>query len=918
MQNSSITQDDAIATADRAQRLASDPQASVFVSASAGSGKTKLLIDRLLRLMLPIEVEDEGKTIILEGTHPRRILCLTYTKAAAAEMASRLQSRLGKWVTLSDEALGQELDALAVPNTEKTRASARGLFIKVLDLPGGLRIETIHAFCQSLLRRFPLEAALDPHFSLIEETEGRLLLNQAFESEIAAHPEKAVSLAGQVSLETMLKILGKFIEKSEDFSALMKRWSQFPHEGELAYRELLNLQDLTLETLEEQDRFSPFEKELIAQFELADSALTAKGRDLSQPLLDWLRQPPAQRQAFSLDSVFMTKEQKPKKMNLLVCKAARELAPELLSLLEQEAKRRYEIFQAKKAFELITLNKDLLALSLPLFARFQTEKNRRGSVDYGDLITRTRMLLRDPGAAWVLYKLDGGIEHLLLDEVQDTSGLQWEIAGALTSEFFSGEGAHEALVRPRTIFAVGDFKQSIYSFQGAEPEQFHKWRKEFALRVKRANLLWREPELNVSFRSVTPVLTFVDEVFASEIAAKGLVEEGSHAPARHISARPGQGGRVELWPLVPLNEADDDNDDSPWRAPLHNQMQQTAMQQFVESLAQWIRDKIGTIPQPGKTPLKASDILILVSKRSAFIPALIRALKTRSVPVASFLRAKVTEQLAVRDLLTLCATLLLPQDDLSLSSVLTSPFGGVSDSSLMDLITNNKKRILLGKKGRPLWDVLRDRHQERPEWQDIWERLSALYRRVDFDSPFELLMQALGPLGGRSRIFARLGPEASESIDELLSMALTYESEYAPSLQGFLQWVEESAIETRREAETVSDEVRIMTVHGAKGLQARMVILPDTTSSPREEADLLWPHYSGQSYPFWVPRAPMATDSINEMRSQLKKRAEDESHRLLYVALTRASDMLIICGWEKKRAPKKALGIIYAKRLLKG
>ncbi|MDF7673575.1 double-strand break repair helicase AddA [Acetobacteraceae bacterium ESL0709] len=899
----SYTKSEAIERADQAQRQASDPLASVFVSASAGSGKTKLLIDRLLRLMLPLSLQRDGKSCVVPGVHPGRILCLTYTKAAAAEMAGRLQARLGQWVSLPDKELGQQLEALGVPNTPETRKEARGLFIKVLDLPGGLRIETIHAFCQSLLRRFPLEAALDPHFSLIEETDGRLMLRHSFESEVAASPDKAVVLAEQVSLDHMAKLLGDLLTKPDVLSILSREFDVKPGLCEEVYKALLAIEGKSLEWLKEEDRSSPLEAELRQQLAQAYPALKIKGLEVANPLLEWLRTPENERVPFCLESVFLTKKNESRKMTAVVCKEAQPLAPDLISLLEREGERRYQLFQLRKAFDLVRFNQAFLTLGLSVFRRFQSAKSQRGSVDYNDLITCTRMLLRDPGAAWVLYKLDGGIDHLLLDEVQDTSGLQWEIAGALTEDFFAEENGQSETGRPRTIFAVGDFKQSIYSFQGAEPEQFHGWRKEFARRVQQAGLLWREPELNVSFRSVPPVLSFVDHVFASEEASRGLVEEGKDRPEPHISARPGQGGRVELWPLVPA-EGNSNSEESPWQVPRYNQKHQSAMQRLAESLAQWISGQIGRPLQPGQRPLKAGDILILVPKRSDFMPALIRALKTRSVPVASFLRARVTEQLAVRDLLTLCATLLLPQDDLSLACVLTSPFGNMSDQSLMELAIDNGVQPLLGSKGRPLWDVLRDRHCERPEWRAVWERLSALYRRVDFDSPYVLLMQALGPLGGRPRILARLGPEASDAIDELLTMALNYEKEHVPSLQGFLHWVEESALDTRREAETASDEVRIMTVHGAKGLQSRLVILPDTTALPGEEDNLLWVEQYQSFLPLWVPRSDCAPDSVKSLRAKARERSQAENHRLLYVALTRASDWLVICGWERKKEQK--------------
>lgn len=900
-------QRETIARADKSQREASDPRASVFVSASAGSGKTKLLIDRLLRLMLPLEdITAEGEHVLVEGSDPARILCLTYTKAAAAEMANRLQDRLGRWVSLEPEQLGYELRALDVPDTEKTRARARSLFLKVLDLPGGLRVETIHAFCQSLLRRFPLEAALDPHFSLMEETDSVLALRQALEQELSNHPEHADHLAGVAAFQDVVDRVAGFNEKIARFQPLLALWKQHPQRVVAAYRRLLHAGDGTHESVYREAVCLPEEEALRDGLKAAWPKMSDAGRKKGQQLLDWLAQVPEERSHAVLLTVLLTDEGKPRKMNTIVKKDAQVLAPSLTERLEQEAERQVVFRDVLRAQTLLMVNQALLGLSVPVLSRFQKDKSQRGLVDYNDLIAHTRDLLRDPGSAWVMYKLDGGIDHLLLDEVQDTSALQWEIAGALTSDFFTGEGRHGEQPRPRTIFAVGDFKQSIYSFQGAEPEQFHKWRREFSRRVTAAGLVWREPTLKVSFRSVAPVLQLVDRVFADDSAAYGLREEGTTQLEEHETARPGQGGRVELWPLVPAkddaNDSLEEGEESPWRAPHRNTDKRSAPQRLAETLAEWISAQIGRSPQPGKPPLRAGDVLVLVPKRSSFLRSLIRALKVRHVPVASFIRSGLTEQVAVRDLMTLCAALLLPQDDLSVASVLTSPLGGVSDDSLMDLATANRTQASLKAGRTTLWNVLRERHGERDEWRRAWENLSALYRRVDYETPYRLLVQALGPQGGRARLLARLGPEAAEPVDELLSAALNYEMQHAPSLQGFLHWLEASETTSRREPESDVDAVRIMTVHGSKGLQARLVVLPDTTSTSERDRDVLWSDEDGIEMPIWVPRKKeMATKRTEQMASDASERLRAEKNRLLYVALTRASDMLVVCGWEPAR-----------------
>lgn len=896
---------DVIAEADRTQLAASDPMASVFVSASAGSGKTKLLIDRLLRLMLPLEVEaDDGSIVLAEGANPSRILCLTYTKAAAAEMANRLQSRLGEWVSLPDERLGRELEKLRVPNTDETRRAARALFLKVLDLPGGLRIETIHAFCQSLLRRFPLEASVDPHFTLMEDTDTTLALREAMEDELAKAPKIVAEVAGTIGIDRFFQRIRALNMEESRVRPLLDRWQILPDAVLSAYRGALKAGQEAASDLEGLVCKPPEEERLRSELQALQPLATDSALKLVTPMLDWLASSIEHRDPALWMGSFIVKGGTLRKINGFANAVARKALPHLEYLMAREGQRLLDLTESIKRAVLLSLNRALLSLAAPMLSNFREGKAARGLVDYNDLIQETRNLLEDPGAAWVLYKLDGGIDHLLLDEVQDNSGLQWEIAGALTSEFFSGEGAWEQGPRPRTVFAVGDYKQSIYGFQGADPEQFHSWRAEFARRVQNAGLPWRDPDLNVSFRSVTPVLSFVDAVFSQPNAAHGLLEQGQETLLPHVSARPGQGGRVELWPLVPVLEGEDDDEGlTPWQAPKANTGQRSAPQRLAETLGGWIEQQIGRSPQPGQAPLKAGDVLILVPRRSSFLRSLIRALKSRNVPVATLVRVGLTQQVAVRDLMTLCAALLLPQDDLTLAAVLTSPLGGLSDDSLMALATKDGRAHALGPKGQPLWTVLRERHRERAEWQAAWTMLSALYARVDYATPYRLLAEALGPHGGRTRLLRRLGPEAAEPVDELLTAALRYEGLHPPSLQGFLHWLEASEITSKREAESETGAVRVMTVHGSKGLQARLVVMPDTLSRAPASGDFLWEEAAGLELPIWVPKKDAGTDVTTALSARDAEKARAENNRLLYVALTRASDWLVICGASTKRQP---------------
>ncbi len=865
--------------ANRVQLAASDPGVSAFVAASAGSGKTKLLTDRLLRLML-------------SGARLDRIQCLTFTKAAAAEMEVRLQRTLGQWVTLSDEALAAELRRLDIEPAEPALAAARALFAQVLDLAGGMRIGTIHAFSQSLLRRFPLEAEISPHFQLVDERDAEDTLIEAREDMLSTAPDSGL----QAALETLagLATANGFGDQVKTLQADRERLDRALTLGDdliAAQRRVLGV------TTDDEAAVVAQAVQWVAEPQLRDALrrISEKGSPgvsgKAREMLDWLAQTPQQRTAHwdTWRLAFLLEDGTVRGRTALVNKKLADAEPALLDALLCEAERIQAVEDACRAIRVAAVSAALVRLAAPVVQGYASRKADGGLLDYEDLIGRTCRLLVDPGAAWVLYKLDGGLDHLLLDEVQDTSPRQWDIAHALTGEFFTGAGARE--VR-RTVFAVGDPKQSIYSFQGADMAEFERSRGLLADRVRNAGHTWRDQGLDVSFRSAAPVLQLVDAVFADPLAAAGVVEPGQ--TLRHYADRAGHAGRVELWPLTPVPANDPP---LPWTVPTQNQGMTSAPQHLADTLADWIRDQTGggVMLESRGRPLRPGDVMVLVRRRNAFARALVRALKVRGVPVAGLDRLVLTEQPAVQDLMALCDALLLPRDDLTVACVLTSPLGGLNDDDLMALAIDRHGS---------LWDELVARADENPAWRRAVDFISPLLARVDFATPYALLVEALGPLGGRAKLFARLGAEAAEPIDELLNAALTYGRMHPPSLQGFLHWLRRSGAEVKREAEAAGDLVRVMTVHGAKGLQAPLVILPDTTSLPPEGGSLLWADdpATGIAVPLWSPRREFRCKAVDTLRAASRRLVEEEHNRLLYVALTRAEDRLLICGHETRRA----------------
>ncbi len=895
------------------QRIASNPDFSVFVSASAGSGKTKLLVDRLLRLMMPWK-DKKGK--IHPGTPPHKIQCLTYSKSAATEMAIRLQKKLSEWIGYTDKELDRALKDLQIKPCQAIRKAARSLFANILDLPGGMRIETNHAFCQSILQRFPLEAHIIPQFKIIEEGDNLLMFRRAFN-------EKIDDIA-----EHDIQILSPLINNN-NFFELLQELQQSQH----YLQPVLNLVN--------QKQFVPYlqkcwgltyknkedylsyicknwfdEKSLRICLEQYRSIKRKMTKTTVNTLLFWLNLSTEQR----IDQLGLLKESllrsDGKKRKLSVDKGDDD---QILILLDRQADYILQVSETLNQYDVCQFTEALLNVFILIWQHYQEIKRSQGVLHYSDLINYTLHLLDDSGAAWVLFKLDGGLEHILLDEVQDNSVEQWSIADNLSSEFFAGKESWHSISHPRTIFAVGDYKQSIYSFQGAKPEAFFNFRTKIAEKVKNAGELWADPQLRVSFRSSQIILDFVDKVFSSENGLSGVWDNlSNHQFQIHRSARLDAPGRVDIWPLSTMDEIKEEDLETLWTPLKENQHYSTPDFLLAECLASWIKKQIGRLPSYGGQPIKAGDILILIRKRSNFSRALIRALKIKNIPLVNLVKTQLLDQIVVQDLLVLCEVLLLPQDDLTLACVLKSPLGGLSEESLMELSSSRSK-------GQTLWNALFIRHLEKDDWQKAWSMLSRLFARVDYISPYALFVEILGEYRGRAKFLARLGEEALEAIDELLSQALHYEENHIPSLQGFLYWLKQSERTIKNEAEADLDMVRIMTVHGAKGLQGRLVILPDTMNPSSQQGGfqsdrvLVWKEDSQNNIkiPLYIPNKNYQIKESQYYIRAKKELDEEESNRLLYVALTRASEWLLICGWDEAKSKKKVGKLIDDEKLRK-
>jgi ATP-dependent helicase/nuclease subunit A len=863
--------------ADRAQRQALDPSASVWVSASAGTGKTKVLTDRLLTLMLA-------------GSEPSRILCLTFTRAAAAEMANRVNQRLASWTTMDRGMLAQELANLTGRHPgEEEIAHARQLFARVLDTPGGAKIQTIHAFCQSLLGRFPLEAEVPPEFTVLDERSAAEALSDAAAGMIAdARAGRRPALATALGIVARYLVEERFAELMGALARERGKLDAALAAGEAALLARLaaaidvpagaTVDDLAAAFCAAGDLAAL----RAACATLADGSKTDRQR--GGAVSTWCENP-AGREAMIPEylAAFLTQQGDIRKQ-LFTKEVAKKSAIDLACILGTEAERAKRFLEQKNGVVLLEATGAIVRLGEALIAAYQARKRLHAQLDYDDLVLKALDLLRRDGIApWVLFKLDGGLDHILIDEAQDTNPEQWQIVAILAAEFFAGE---DPLGRVRTVFAVGDAKQSIYSFQRADPRAFVEMRAHFEARVTEAQRHWRIVPLDISFRAAEPLLRAVDAAFANATAADGVALDG--AAIRHIAARVGQAGRVELWPPCPASAEVEEDDDTGRRVVESRTRLARAIAATIDG---WL--KTGERLVARERPVRAGDIMVLVRRRNEFVGDLLRALKERNVPVAGADRMKLAEQLAVQDLIALGQFLLLPEDDLTLAAVLKGPLFGISEEQLFALAYDRGDQHL--------WTRLQRRAGDDLLLAGAVAMLRELLRRADFAPPYELYADILGARGGRRAMLERLGPDAEDPIEEFLALALSYEREHVPSLQGFLHWLVAGEIEVKRDfAERQRDEVRIMTVHGAKGLEAPIVFLPDTMQLPDPQIAMLWTEE--EALPLWRPRKEFATGRYAAERQRLRRRELQEYRRLLYVALTRAQDRLYVCGWETRDA----------------
>ncbi|MFP4362184.1 MAG: double-strand break repair helicase AddA, partial [Alphaproteobacteria bacterium] len=879
------------------QRRAAEPSRSVWVDANAGTGKTRVLTDRVLRLLLA-------------GAPPASILCLTFTKAAAGEMAGRVVAKLAHWATIDDDALAAELDALADrPVDRRLRERARGLHDAVLALPNGLAIMTVHSLAQQLLRRFPLEAGVPASFEVIDDRTRGELLDQAREQVLAAAVADR-ALADDLALLAAHAADATLLAAVDAVVAERRRW--------LEARDGLGGLDAVLATLAAALDVDPtatavdilagaevgFDRTALEAAATSLAAASQKNRrEAAAAIRAWLDAEPSARTALlpryrAAIATFDEKAEPPhwRPNGKLVTEKLHRDAPEAAAAIEAEVARLERLAARERAQRTYRRTAALLRTADRVLDAFERLKAQAAVLDFDDLLLKARALLAAPGAGeWVRFKLDQAYTHILVDEAQDTNTLQWAIVELLAEEVFAGEGTRP--VGGRTLFVVGDAKQSIYRFQGADPEATAAVRRRLAARAEAAGTPIDAVALTRSFRSSQAVLDVVDAVLAQDDVRALL---GAAAP--HHAFATAKGGRVELWPLEPAAEAAAPRD--PFAVPPRGELEDKSERRLARRIARELRRHLdaGTPLVGAGRPLRAGDVMVLLRRRDPLLEPLVRAFKQAEVPVVGADRIALTSHLAVQDLMALGEAVLLPENDFALACALKSPLFGLDEDRLFQLAHHRAPALSL----HQAW---REAAADDAELARLWRRYQRWQRLADFVPAYEFYLRVLGgevgddperAFAARPAFLARFGLEAAEPLDAFVEQALAYERGHVATLQGFLDWLARGEEDLKREAAAGGDGVRVMTVHGAKGLEAPLVILADAgPRNPPRPDRLLWT--DAPALPLWRPARADATPLSLAARAREERAAAADDLRLLYVAATRASDWLIVAGAEARR-----------------
>jgi ATP-dependent helicase/nuclease subunit A len=819
------------------QIKSSDPSISVWVSASAGTGKTKVLTDRVLRLLLT-------------GAAPHKILCLTFTNAAAAEMLHRINKELLAFSRISQEDLKTKLYNLLGREARSLEMTlARTLFKQLLQGHEQIAVQTIHAFCQGILHKFPFEAGVSTGFQVIDEYKSDEVLQKISRIVFSENDDSITQalefVATNLHDSTLNNLLREIINSKVKFKSLIDRFKNAEN-YESFLRQEMNSSPVFIE--------SHYFDYIPVYAQMTFEQLKAK---------------------------FLTLQGAKRKS--LLSKAEARADPEQQAALFALQDQVFKMDQALKTARLIETSKYLFILASNIISKYEEYKECHGFLDYDDLIFLTQKLLGSSEfRQWVLYKLDGGLSHILIDEAQDTSPQQWLIIEALIEEFYSGGQEDE-----RTVFVVGDEKQSIYSFQGASLGAFVGMSKYLKEQMDNVAKPYKVIDLAHSYRSTPAVLNIVASVFARLSSMPGDLFSGMSALE---AVRKSHIGRVELWPVVSGHE----KEEIFWPLLNPDKVARQPGEQLAQNILLFLKAELSSnriLPSKNR-PIEPGDIMILLRKRGRFAGQLIKALEDGGLEVGGIDRLVFTDSLEILDLISVAKFVLQPLDDLNLACLLKSPFFGLGDEELkylflaLDLEVSadvakpyNLREGSSRETTLPLWHKL----QQAP-YLEIYQKLQLfqqIYLKYSMYQFFNIISSE----------------NQNDVIKEFLYCVSSFSKSTSTSLQEFILWLEKSEYEIKRDVSS-SNKIRVMTVHGSKGLQAGMVILADTMQKPLSKGKILW---TNQEIALMKPDKANANNYLTQHKNDNASDEYREYLRLLYVAMTRAEDRLIVAGHSSQK-----------------
>jgi ATP-dependent helicase/nuclease subunit A len=888
--------------AEKLQLEASNPIYSSWVSASAGSGKTRVLINRITRLLLT-------------GVKPSQILCITYTKAGASEIKKRINEKLMEWAILSenDPKLHEDLQKLTQTTPSiKTIAKAKTLFTEILDDAEGLKIMTIHSFCQNIIKKFPIEAGIFPNFEVVEdepakeiliETRDELLSSKTHSPQVS---EAIKTLAIKLNEDDFTKALSEFLDKRDKFLYLLEyKFQNLQNFIDDVYKTCgatkSNNQNTNLENFVKDESFDKSGIETLAQILSLGTGITDIKN--AKVLSTWLKNTNTRKKTFNISngykSIFITGKNEAKQVGSVITKKLLETNPDLENIILSEQERILAFLEKQNSLEIAKLTEATLIVGNEILNIYARKKSEKGLLDYNDLIIKTNKLLSDENSAtrdWILYKLDSNIDHILIDEAQDTSRYQWKMVDALKSEFFSGEGQKEGI--NRTIFVVGDEKQSIFSFQGAEPEIFNQQYKLYNNEAKNAGKIFKKVPLHYSFRSTPAILNFVDKVFSNESERKAI--NFSDEEIKHEAIRNSLIGHIELWPVI-RNSEEKKAKTNAWEIDFEQEKTIKNEEKLAKVIAykikEWIENKRLIATQNGKEKqVKFGDIMILAHRRNNLKP-IVKALQKAEIPVSGMDKISLNKEIAIWDLIALTKFISLPEDNLNLANILKSPLLGLTENDIFELCKNKNANI---NKDETLWKIL----SENEKYSETYKYLNALINKAKTQTPYELFYEILNTKNGRIKFAKRFGHHINETLDDFLSILLDYQEKQILTFEEVINLLEKSDQELKRDVKQKTNEVKLGTVHSSKGLEFPIVILADTCHGTKQ----IFPGKNKLIYNknsiLWNGSG-LIHQNIKNAKEEDKQQLYNEYLRLLYVATTRAENELYICGHENKKSSEQ-------------